>query len=414
MCTSLFTADEADSSDVRPESPDILEYVEPEAGLDFGSPSPLGMPQTSQMTLINPPSQNYSGFVDEPPIPSPSMAMPSPLPANVTTEMEHEARVHPVVSSFPTSHSRIRSPQQPKEANIAPSQIGKRIEASPVAPSVPAPRPLAAKKKPRRPKPPVPDVALFEAPYRNTRFRSRSVEPSAPLPLPAAFKKSNKRKEKKISQLEPLQESEHEEDRVVPVVPEAPAHISGTLDEELDVEKLLFAATDTGGTAPVSAKLKPRFTEDPKPRRTSLDADDEQTRRDLRQAQGQPPPQSSTLDYARITPKDMLRSFNATLPSASQSRQSSIRPLQTSLLAHSKLSASAASSSSRRVIESSSQPKTPVRPLQTRKNSSSSTESFPVAGTRASDAKKKYEQVEKRSPYKPPAGTRAAQHALSR
>jgi hypothetical protein len=231
-----------------------------------------------------------------------------------------------------------------------------------------------------------------------------------PLALPTASKRSNKRKEKTIPQLEPLKESGHEEDIVMPDMPEVPAHISGTLDEELDVEKLLVAATNTSVTTAVP---KPEIeTHPPKVsehRSISFDTDDEQTRRDLRRAQGQSLPHYSTLP-----PKDMLRKFNATLPSTSQSRQSSTRPLQTNLPAQSRRGTTAASSSDQRIVESIPQPKTPVRLLQLRKNSTSSTESFPVAGTRASDVKKKYEQVEKRSPYKPPAGTRAAQHALSR
>jgi hypothetical protein len=236
-----------------------------------------------------------------------------------------------------------------------------------------------------------------------------------PLALPTASKRSNKRKEKTIPQLEPLKESGHEEDIVMPDMPEVPAHISGTLDEELDVEKLLVAATNTSVTTAVP---KPEIeTHPPKVsehRSISFDTDDEQTRRDLRRAQGQFLPHYSTSDYPYIAPKDMLRKFNATLPSTSQSRQSSIRPLQTNRPAQSRRGTTAASSSDQRIVESIGQPKTPVRLLQLRKNSTSSTESFPVAGTRASDVKKKYEQVEKRSPYKPPAGTRAAQHALPR
>jgi hypothetical protein len=108
--------------------------------------------------------------------------------------------------------------------------------------------------------------------------------------------------------------------------------------------------------------------------------------------------------------KDVLRNFNANLPGTSPS---SIRPVQLSLLAQPRRGTPVASSG-QRIVESTPQPRTPAHTLRPRKKSTSSTESFPVAGTRASDTKKKYEQVEKRTPYKPPVGTRAAQLSRSR
>jgi len=217
-----------------------------------------------------------------------------------------------------------------------------------------------------------------------------------------------------------LPEAEQEEQRAESVIPEAMAPNNETLEEEEDVENLLVTATDVSGVTSFSDMPErdvepfPPRASDARSKNQALDSDDEQTSRALRQAIKQPLAKFPTSKYNDMDPKDVLRNFNANLPGTSHSRQSSIRPLQSSLLVQHRHGTSVASSSDRRIVESIPPPRTPIRTLRNRKKSTSSTESFPVAGTRASDTKKKYEQAEKRSPYKPPAGTRAAQHALSR
>jgi hypothetical protein len=57
-------------------------------------------------------------------------------------------------------------------------------------------------------------------------------------------------------------------------------------------------------------------------------------------------------------------------------------------------------------------PYTPQQRVRKGSGSTSSAESFPLSGTRASAYKKKLRQVEKHSPYKPPPGTRAAKLAM--
>ena len=400
--SSLFSAD--DANPVEAESPNFFEYAEGTA------PPPATMPQTSQMTLveINPlSSQSRPTFGGEP-----QMQRPRTPPEN-TAAVEDENGVHTVHSSRHTNTAQIHRSRQVSKAKayIPPPPTSKGVEVSPIVSSVPAPQPLAAQKEARRQEPLAPAVAKTEAPYQNTRSRSRSVEPSVFLPRPAEIKKSSKRRKENASQLEPLHESGLEEDRVVP---EAMA----TLDEERDVENLLVATVDTGGTntpempGPEVETLPARV---PDTRSKTFDTDDEQTRRDLHQGAKQPLPEFPTSNYTSIDPKEMLRRFAATLPTTPSSQQSSIRPLQQSLLARTRHGTSSASSSGPRITESTSQPRTPTRHLlQPRKKSTSSTESFPVAGTRASVVKKKYEQVEKRSPYKPPPGTRAAQYVLLR
>jgi hypothetical protein len=370
------------------ESPNPHEYAEPR------SPSP-SMPQTSQMTLVE--TNSISGDILYTPRPSANMLKaPSANPV---------AQVHPIVSSRHVSPPQLHRSREASAARYrSPSPIGERVDASLVVSPVPAPRPPAAKKKAGRQKQIVPVVKQSEAPYRNTRSRSRSVEPSVIPPRTAISKKSNNKKQKGVSQLKPLQESVQEEERT----PGTIAPISGTLEEEMDVEKLLVAAADISGIT----EMPESDVEMSPPRATGarqvLDTDDEHTRRDLHQATKRSLLQYPASKYSNMGPEDVLRSFNANLPSALQSRQSSIHPAQASALAQ---GTSVASSSNRHIIESAPQP---VRFSQPRKKSSSSTESFPASGTRASNTKKQYEQVEKHSPYKPPAGTRAAQHALSR
>jgi len=200
---------------------------------------------------------------------------------------------------------------------------------SPIFSSVPAPQPLAAQKEARRQEPLASVVAQTEAPYQNTGSRSRSIEPSAFLPRPAEIKKSSKKKKENALQLEPLHKSGLEEDRVVP-------EATATLDEETDVENLLAATVDTGGTNTPEmpgheVEMLPARV--PDTRSKSLDTDDEQTRRDLHRGAKQPLPELPTSNYTSIDSKEMLRRFAAIIPTTLSSQQSSIRPFQPSLLA---------------------------------------------------------------------------------
>lgn len=420
MHSSSFTG-EADQIDMQLEPPDDLEYIQPQTETTLRSTSFSEVPQTSQMTLVeaNPlSSQSYPVFGDIPSMPRPSTLMPSTPPPNAVAGTEHDAQVHLIVLSGHASPPQIHRSRHGSEANMhmPSSPIGERVDPSPAVSPVPAPRPPAANIKARRLKETALVVTQTEAPYRNTRSRSRTVEPSIMPARPAVSKKSNKRKQKDVSRLEPWHESGQEEEKVDSVAPAAVAPISGTLEEEIDVENLLVTTADTSEIIGIHERPEPEIEMSP-PRASSarsksqvLDTDDEQTRRDLKQAAQQPLSQYPTSKYSRMAPKDVLRSLNAGR-SASHSRQSSVRPGLPAQLRH---ESSVASSRDRRIVESAPHPRTPVRFLQPRKNSNSSTESFPVAGTRASDTKKQYEQAEKRSPYKPPVGTRAAQHALSR
>ena len=411
----MFVGEEYDPIDVPFDSPNP--YIASHAGPSRRSPPFPSMPQTSQMTLVETnslSSQSHPTSKDISSLPRPSPNIPR-TPANGAAEIEYDNEAPQIVShghvSPPPSHA-SRQASETKMNTLA-SPIGER---SLVVSPVPAREPPATKKKGRTPKPMTSAAAQAGPPYRNTRSRSRSVEPLAIPPGPAVSKRNDKRKQKDVSRLEPLDEAGQEAQRAESAIPETMVTINETVEEEKDVENLLVAAADISRITSISGMpapdVDPSFSS-ASDKSLALDTDDEQTKRVFHQAAKQQLAKFPTSKYNNMDPKDVLRSFHANLPSTSHSQQSSIGPLRLSFLAQQRHGTSVASSSDQRIVESIPQPRTPARTLRPRMKSTSSTESFPVAGTRASDTKKKYEQVEKRSPYKPPIGTRAAQHALS-
>ena len=233
-----------------------------------------------------------------------------------------------------------------KTAQIARPQPSPTHEA-PRSPAVAIP-PTRRGPKPRpKRRPPLAVVqGNNEPPYRNTRSRSRSVEPVA-LPPPKPKRKTKR------------SEAIPEEVEVEEVVP-----ATETQEEEMDVENLL-----TTNSAHQTTRL----------RALSLETDDAQTKQDLA---------SSRVSILRRTnPSDILRRF--------EERHSAIglQPRRPQMATNTSASAL----------------KIPVphTPSRLRPPSTSSTESFPISGTRASAAKQAIQEQEKHSPYKPPRGTRA-------
>ncbi|KAF5381106.1 hypothetical protein D9615_004132 [Tricholomella constricta] len=268
--------------------------------------------------------------------------------------------------------------------------------------------------------PVVPVATPYEPPYRNTRSRAQSVEPSVG---PFGTKSRVKGKEELVEGspvLAPLEELEEDE---IPVeeIPSVSGPIGETLDEELDVEHFLVNnvsgqshatedSTQDSQEAPlqVASPLTKAVDE-------SMDSDDVQTHQMLRQ----PPPKSISQRPTSIfdaDPETMLRRFQATLPgpsTARSSRRSSVRPMAFTQLRNeaSRRPRHSAPGPRRRSFEAPpSQPRTPVNvQFQASRDSSVlSEEMFPVAGTKASAVKKRIEAEEKRTPYRPPTGTRAA------
>jgi hypothetical protein len=154
----------------------------------------------------------------------------------------------------------------------------------------------------------------------------------------------------------------------------------------MDVEHILMTKD-----ANLNSALKAR---DP-----SLETDDAHTRQSLRV-----PAAAMSFMSDRIKVDDVVRKFTE---SSSSSRRSSFQRPSTQNVP--------ALDENRRPRWSESQvgvklpePRTPNVP-RTRMDSTSSAETFPLKGTRASVTKKLRQEQEKHTPYKPPEGTRAAQ-----
>lgn len=250
-----------------------------------------------------------------------------------------------------------------------------RQQSSPGAPRPPvaAIPPIRRGPKPRpKPRPPLVVVqGNNEPPYRNTRSRSRSVEPVALLPTKP--KRKTKRHETIPEEVE---------------VEEVPA--TETQEEEMDVQNLL-----TTNSARQTTTL----------RAPSLETDDAQTRQDLAGSRAFP---------RRIQPLDILRNFpeSSNQYSVPATQQTSMQP---PALRHENQRLrqirpqprrpQMAANTSASVLKISA-PRTPS--ATPRAPSTSSTESFPLPETRARAAKKESREQEKRTPFKPAPGTRAA------
>ncbi|KAF7322467.1 Myb-DNA-bind-2 domain-containing protein [Mycena chlorophos] len=254
-----------------------------------------------------------------------------------------------------------------------------------------------------RPKEPVagPSKEKQDAPARNTRSRSRSAPPAD---IPPPKKTAGKGKGKKTAP-------------ALEVVPEVQ---SETQTDEDHVQELLVA--DMSGVS-----------EEPIPRPEEDEADEDQERHG--QMPPPPPPAQSRIVIPRALSKDdaqtdaalrrparrplseMLAGMQATRMGSRQPESvASKSPLSYNYNNMSSAAATAGgyqnmspddvfSSTSRRASEMPSLFATAA--TTTRAGSASSTDSFPLPGTRAKSVKRELRQQEKLSPYRPPSGTRA-------
>ena len=262
-------------------------------------------------------------------------------------------------------------------------------------------RPLKAARRPRA----MIQAAAIDAPYRNTRSRSRSVEPSIPQsPVRRSKKRKNQETQKTIPTLATVDEIQDNEVLEVADV-SVPPPLGEILADEIDVEKMLVSDDNIQGT---------ELGDVENVRGVFLDTDDAQTEQNLRPTQ----PPRRVFGLLRMHPSDILKEFQQSsaiwmdqspLPSA-------VRPHFSNSPVRNTQSGSIPPSSLNRNLpdthKAAEPPRTP--PPRHRKNSASSTDSFPVSGTRASALKKKLQQQEKRSPYNPPIGTRAAKLLIQR
>ncbi|KAF8809109.1 hypothetical protein BYT27DRAFT_7188203 [Phlegmacium glaucopus] len=272
-------------------------------------------------------------------------------------------------------------------------------------------RPLKAARRPRA----VTKAAIVDAPYKNTRFRSQSVEPSIPNSL---VRTSKKRRNKEIRETRPslptvdeIQDDGRQDNENLEVTDEPmPPPLGDILADEQDVEKMLMSD---------DFNQDEEIDDVDNARGVSLDTDDAQTEQNLRPTQ----PPRQLFSSLRMHPSDILREFQES--SATRMGRYSV-PLTTRPHISNKPAVPVRNtrqepgsiplpSTSRNLPDTYKVVEPPRTPLpRPRKNSASSTDSFPVSGTRASALKKKLQQQEKRSLYQPPSGTRAAKFARSR
>lgn len=481
--SSLFTEDEPGPSTRRPTKPGSDNVAR--AGAHSSDPL---FPSQSQKTLVG----------TQPGATPHSSRRTHRVPRSVNEPiMIPEDNTPPVLLDGDDPPPPTQDPQSPTDsvADLSSPSEDVVIEANRVMQEAPQARPLPMKRARRYLVVQQPETA--EAPFRNTRSRSRSVEPTS-LTTGSVSKKNKGIKRKKADQthtLEPLREQSETEvldntDHDGKVTP-----AGETLEDEMDVENLLVGSvtenlsipgelepshvraqhlpsrsesleTDDAQTDdmlhqdpskfpyPTSnfelvadlMNISPATSGPPQPQHTRfsgsntrlstsgtphrarplsgsspprstdglVDADDAETDRNLRQKSGQSS-QSRLNLRPDFDPAKVLELFNKTLPIKSRSsRRPSARPSFPQINRHgaTQIRSGASVTSLDVQLDRNTvmpQPRTPLRTrMQTRKQSTSSVESFPLVGTKASAVKKRIEANEKMTPYKPPAGTRAA------
>ena len=235
-------------------------------------------------------------------------------------------------------------------------------------------QPLKAARRPRA------MIEAADAPYTNTRSRSRSVQP---------YMSNSPVRVSKKGKLEAMPEL-------------------ATVDEIRDDRQ------GSENLSEVEKILVEELNDTNQVRGVSLDTDDAQTDQNLWPTQ---PP--------RIHPLDILKEFQqhsaiwtsqSLVPLTGRSHYLSDNrpavPVRNTQENPFTIPSPSLSHNVSVAYKAAEPPRTPFTRL--RNDSISSTELFPVSGTRASALKKELQQKEKRSSYNPPSGTRAAKLARSR
>lgn len=271
---------------------------------------------------------------------------------------------------------------------------------------------------------PVPEIVEAQAPYRSTRARSGSLEPYV-NDVDAIMRKDRQNGRKKA--LEPVEEIQVEEEERNTRSPEP----EGTVEtqEEQNVEEFLMDANEQSVPSDLGNTVE-ELEEDPMPppreirraRRSSLETDDGQTDLALRpqRVSFSPVARSSVAsNFGGDSVREVLRSLgvprlsrppeNVTSKAASSPRFAQNSPPDVISDTGRRGSTQVPSIDLRNPLYTSA-----GRGSVSRKDSTSSAESFPIPGTRASVLKSETKAHEKRTPYRPPAGTRAAALAVKR
>ncbi|RXW18970.1 hypothetical protein EST38_g6880 [Candolleomyces aberdarensis] len=262
-------------------------------------------------------------------------------------------------------------------------------------------------------------------PYRMTRSRSRSVEPEfASLPLQGSSRRKGKGKarvvepEEVIEEEELFLEDEEDDDFMQPAEPQPE-----TLADEEDVVNLVTNISNATSAGLESSATLSRHESD-------SHSDDAQTLERM-----------AAQHYERADPvvrkgprqsDALLQTFNDQMKRNARPRPSLPNPMMLTMTAkklQAEPSRAVRASSHQRASTSASAPgkrpwkapqtPTPVinmgppsrmRAVSAASSSNETTESIPVAGTRAEAYKRRLEEEQKHTPYTPPSGTRASMY----
>ncbi|KAJ7156994.1 hypothetical protein C8R43DRAFT_411549 [Mycena crocata] len=276
-----------------------------------------------------------------------------------------------------------------------------------------------------------PVLKTVEAPYRSTRARSGSLEPEM-TDVDALMRKNRKAKKKELETVRERAEDEHEgghepEQELRSREPEGTVE---TQEEEQNVEEFLMDNNDQSGISE-EGNIVERVEEPeernrmPPPhgigrhraRRLSLETDDGQTDQVLRRRQVSFSPFAASV--ASTTTRDVLRNLGG--PRLSRRPESvTSKAMPSRRFAQNSPPDVFSGSRHSSVQVPSIDLQNPLYYAQSlgrnsvsRKGSVSSTESFPPKGTRARALKHDLKTHEKHTPYRPPAGTRAAAHVVA-
>ena len=268
-------------------------------------------------------------------------------------------------------------------------------------------RPLKAARRPRT----MIEAAIADAPYKNTRSRSQSVEPYTSNSPVWGGAKGKQRAIPELATVDEIRDDRQGSENLEVADESVSPPVGETPPNEIEVEKMLIEDEDEDEEP----------DEEPDDANqvhgVSLDTDDAQTEQNLRPAQ--PPRQA--IPSLRIDPSEMLKIFQehsailmsrSSVPLTGRSHLSNNRPAVPVRNTQENTFSIPSSSLSRNRDKAAEPPRTPL--ARSRKNSALSEELFPVSGTRASAYKIRQQQQEKRNPYNPPTGTRAARFARSR
>ncbi|KAG6854693.1 hypothetical protein C0991_002404 [Blastosporella zonata] len=362
------------------------------------SPPKNQEPQTSQATLVEPGSQRHEPM-------SSGKARGGGLQSRERSEPQD---VNPTPEIFEPLDDVLQEPASDRHtvvATISPAGVAGSIKKRVLAAASGRPVAIKVARRPRT-QPPLPAAVPLEPFYR--RSRSRSVEHSA-FPLqPNPRRKKGTVPEDRRPAMPQLADSANEHDRHDEGLMEQGSLSVGlglgeSLRDEQDVERLLVstiiersqeASEDAAASDGQNYEVR--------------DSDDAQTDRWLRRfpAQGA---WALPVEFD-IDPQEMLRRFHDRSTPTSSSLSARPVPALRPGNDHPMRPRHSVPGSSLNVFDgvtpTSQQLRTPA--VNQRRLSTSSRESFPIAGTKASAAKKVLETDQKHTPYRPPAGTRAA------